>query len=170
MASTFNGSVANLVDPLTTSPLNSPSHAGQHTEINDALQALGVFTSYTPTWTNVTIGNATVDVSFWQANKFVYVRGRVTYGSTTSISGVITMSLPVTARNVSYPVIGQAHFDDAGTAAFYGAVMQASTTTAVFWAFNAAGTYVRETVTSSTVPMTWTTGDILSFVFTYEAA
>ena len=170
MGATYNASVANLVDPLSNSPLNSPSHSNQHTEINDALQTLGVYTAYTPTWTNVTIGNATVDVSYWQANKFVYVRGRVVWGSTTSVSGVITMNLPVTAKAVTFPVIGQAHFDDAGVAAYYGAVMQASTTNVQFWAFNAAGTYVRETVTSATVPMTWGTNDTLTFVFTYEAA
>lgn len=126
--------------------------------------------SYTPTWTNVTIGNATVDVSYFRIQKMVTVRGKITWGSTTSISGAIIMSLPITGKAATYPIIGVAHFDDAGTAAFFGAVMQRNTTTVEFWAYNAAGTYVRESVTSATIPMTWTTNDILDFVFIYEAA
>lgn len=40
MASTFPGTLDNFTDPLTTSPLNSPSHAGQHQDLNDAVEKI----------------------------------------------------------------------------------------------------------------------------------
>ena len=40
MAINFPTSLDTLTNPTTTSPLNSPSHAGQHSDANDALEAL----------------------------------------------------------------------------------------------------------------------------------
>lgn len=40
MPSTFPGTLDNFTDPLTTSPLNSPSHAGQHQDLNDAVEKI----------------------------------------------------------------------------------------------------------------------------------
>ncbi len=43
MASGFPGSIDNFTDPLTTSPLNSPSHAGQHQDLNDAVEKIETY-------------------------------------------------------------------------------------------------------------------------------
>jgi len=40
MAINFPTSLDSLTNPTTTNPLNSPSHAGQHSDANDALEAL----------------------------------------------------------------------------------------------------------------------------------
>jgi len=40
MAITFPTSLDSLVNPATTNTLNSPSHAGQHSDANDAIEAL----------------------------------------------------------------------------------------------------------------------------------
>lgn len=40
MASTFPTSIDNFTNPTTTSLLTSPSHAGQHSDINDAVEAI----------------------------------------------------------------------------------------------------------------------------------
>ena len=40
MAINFPTSLDTLTNPITTSPLNSPSHAGQHSDANDAIEAL----------------------------------------------------------------------------------------------------------------------------------
>lgn len=43
MASGFPGSIDNFTDPLTTSALNSPSHAGQHQDLNDAVEKIETY-------------------------------------------------------------------------------------------------------------------------------
>lgn len=43
MPSGFPGSIDNFTDPLTTSPLNSPSHAGQHQDLNDAVEKIETY-------------------------------------------------------------------------------------------------------------------------------
>lgn len=75
MASGFPGSIDNFTDPLTTSALNSPSHAGQHQDLNDAVEKIETYmglvkviptapTGCTISSTGtVTIGNAVGTVS-----------------------------------------------------------------------------------------------------------
>lgn len=125
MASTYNGSVANLVDPLSNSPLNSPSHSGQHTEINDALQALGTWTSYTPTIKGgATTVTATINYAkYVQFNKTVFVEVDATITSAGAANGTITVSLPSGLTPVSQNdtrVVGTFVIKDTGTAYYAG--------------------------------------------------
>lgn len=43
MASGFPGAIDSFTDPLTTSALNSPSHAGQHQDLNDAVEKIETY-------------------------------------------------------------------------------------------------------------------------------
>lgn len=43
MASGFPGSIDSFTNPLTTSALNSPSHAGQHQDLNDAVNKIETY-------------------------------------------------------------------------------------------------------------------------------
>jgi hypothetical protein len=43
MASSFPGAIDSFTDPLTTSTLNSPSHAGQHQDLNDAVEKVETY-------------------------------------------------------------------------------------------------------------------------------
>jgi hypothetical protein len=164
MASTYNGSVANLVDPLANSPLNSPSHAGQHTEINDALQALGTWTTFTPTYQNFTIGNGTQSWAYTQFNKTVVVRGLVTWGSTTSLSGDWVTLLPFSSQTGLFT--GSATIRDSGTR-LYVASVYAIGTTSFALAHSESGNFG---TVNATNPITWTTNDGLSVSIIYEAA
>ena len=69
----------------------------------DLNTAGGSWTTFTPTWTNFTLGNGTVDrAAYEQIGRSVDVYVRVTLGSTSSVTGAITLTLPVTE-------IGRAH-------------------------------------------------------------
>jgi hypothetical protein len=75
MASGFPASIDSFTNPLTTSPLNSPSHAGQHQDLNDAVNKIETYMGLVkviPTAAtngtiaangSVTIGNAVLSVS-----------------------------------------------------------------------------------------------------------
>jgi len=43
MASGFPASIDNFTDPLSNSPLNSPSHSAQHADLNDAVEKIEEF-------------------------------------------------------------------------------------------------------------------------------
>lgn len=89
MASGFPGSIDNFTDPLTTSALNSPSHAGQHQDLNDAVEKIETYMGLVkviPTGaTNgtvaangtVTIGNAVTSVTVSGAFSSLYDNYRI---------------------------------------------------------------------------------------------
>jgi hypothetical protein len=135
-----------------------------------------VWQTWSPTWTNITVGNGTVTAKYTQIGKTVVARISLVFGSTTAVTGTaVSFTLPVTA--VSYPNIandidpvGSATILDNGTASFNAQVSMASTTTARIDALTASGTYVSFSAITSTVPMTWTTNDALIATIVYEAA
>ena len=128
------------------------------------------WSSYTPSLTNITRGNGVLSFKYMQIGKTVFVRGSFVMGSTSSVSGVMTFSLPVTAQSSQY-LIGNARIYDPGVTSYYiGALWMNSTTSVQLLAQAAGGTYVTGTGTSSSVPMTWAQGDYVYLYLFYEAA
>ena len=136
------------------------------------MNGIGEYTAYTPTFTNLTVGNGTLSVRFGRVQGFIHVTGQLVFGSTTAITGYVNYTLPVTAQTQLSPnaAIGQSRFDDQGTAIFLGQVTLQSTTTSLIQVWNASGTYLQFTNLSATVPHTWAVGDVISFDSVYEAA
>ena len=127
--------------------------------------------TYTPTWTNLTVGNGTQDFKYSRVNKVVAVTGKLTFGSTTSVTGnPIRMSLPVNNARSGYVHMGTVGFDDYAVAQFFGSALAGSTTEVYLYALNVAGTYPSYVASSATVPFTWTTNDFITVYLTYEAA
>jgi hypothetical protein len=84
------------------------------TSTNNGLKA---WTAYTPTLTNITLGNGGLNFVYAQLGKTVQVRGSLTFGSTTSITGTMLIGLPVTANTAGGgPVVGTCYLSDHGTA------------------------------------------------------
>jgi len=140
-----------------------------------ASQVYQPWASWTPTWTNLSVGNGTVVAKYTQIGKTVFARLSIIFGSTTSVSGLVTFSLPVTriayagSANIT-PLSVVRMLDTSASTTFEGALTNASTTTAAVVAYNAAATYLNGVATSSTVPFTWATGDEIGTEFYYEAA
>lgn len=124
--------------------------------------ATSASSSWTPTWTNASVGNGTVDAKYYQENKFMFFRVVFTLGSTSTIGTAPTFTLPVTTVSpaVSNAFIGVAQLIDTGVATVLGAAVHNSTTLGAAVAFDANSTYVRLTAITSTVPLTWGTGDV----------
>lgn len=125
----------------------------------------GAWTAYTPTLSNLTLGNGTLSFAYQQSGKTINVRGRFTLGSTSAVSGSAQFSLPVTPTSYGF---GAAQVVAAG--ANYPGLAFISGSNVVVSVFNAAGTYATRQSTSGTIPGTFTTGDSIAFSFTYEAA
>lgn len=206
MASSYPTSLDSFTDPTSGSSLASPSHSGQHIDLNDAVEKLetklgigsspassavngavlvangsgvttystyghGVYTAFTPTWTNLTIGNGVNDFKAARVNNFVHIHGKMTFGTTTSITATgVSMSLPYNAIAASVEVNGGATFQDTGTNTFWGFCRIASTTTVAFEVYNTGGAYATSNNISPTTPHVWASTDIIYVNFIYEAA
>jgi hypothetical protein len=131
------------------------------------LKYTGGWTSYTPTLTNLTLGNGSVTARYRQIGKIVDVFFLFTLGSTSAVGSGPQFSLPITGVNDS--IIYNAYFQDAGTNTFLGNLNLQATTATVFCA-NVAGTYPSYAGVSATVPFTWTTNDFIKALFSYEVA
>lgn len=125
------------------------------------------WTAYTPTWTNLTVGNGTQNHSYYQDGPTVHVRGSLDFGSTTSISGTVTLTLPVVPKS-SVLFVGMLRGQDASVS-FQRYIGSAEVNTAV-WGTQMAPHFHGTGQMASNVPINWTTSDQLVYAVTYEAA
>jgi hypothetical protein len=137
---------------------------------DQAVNAESAWTTYTPTFTNLTVGNSTVAARYKQIGKIVFVSMKFTRGSTGSIGTTPTMSLPVTnATNGIFN--GTTYYEDTGTQGFLGYLLIGTNPSEVYFGCqNVSGTYQTTAYISATVPFTWTTNDNINIQFYYEAA
>ena len=130
---------------------------------------VGAWAGWTPAWTNLTVGNASLNAGYYcQIGKAVHFRVALIFGSTTSVSGDITLTLPVAAASYggNATFIGQCILRDATGSYYFGAIANAGG----IRIFNASATYLTLAICSSTAPFTWTTSDEIEIMGTYEAA
>jgi hypothetical protein len=136
----------------------------------------GASTTWTPTWTGLTIGNGTLSANYFRIGKLIVAKIHLKFGTTTTVSGNVQFTLPVTGATsmstLEWNRIGIASLTDEGTAVFDGSVhTNSSATTASIYVSNAAGTNVTlSNGLGGTVPHTWASTDKISLIILYEAA
>ena len=141
------------------------------------LNAIGTWTTYTPTWTSTgtapAIGNGTLTGRYVQVNKLVIVNIFMEFGSTTTAgTGTYYWGLPVASGSLFNGefngAFGNASIRDAGIATYRGmAELNANDTD------NTNVRVVRtdaNAAVTNTSPMTWGTGDHISLLYIYESA
>jgi hypothetical protein len=137
-------------------------------------QTAGFWTDYTPSLTNLALGNGTMTARFTSIGDTVYFWVSILFGSTTSVSGAIGVGAPLAGFSTTgfvYPMgtaiakdslaSGQNVFKGFTTNAGNGPVTEAR----IVSAGSASGG-----AWNATNPLTWATGDILSVKAMYEAA
>jgi hypothetical protein len=137
-----------------------------------AWQSLGAtYTAYTPTYTNLTIGNGTNNFRYAQVGSLVHAYGQLTFGSTTSMGSQPKISLPVTAKLANDFYTNNISYIDASTTdQFFGAGYVDTTTTVRFKLPQVTGVNIFHANVGASAPFTWTTSDVINFNFVYEAA
>lgn len=131
--------------------------------------------NFTPSWSNLTAGNATQQAMFSMIGKKVTCAVNIVFGSTSSMSTNPSLTLPVTASSTMYGASGFVYCGnlfivDSGTTNYQGYVRMSSTTAVLLTVGAVGGTYQQENGITSTVPMTWTTNDQANLYFSYQAA
>lgn len=131
----------------------------------------GVEATFSPSFTGLTAGNGTTVARYIQIGKRVYGYISFTLGSTSSISGDVSLTLPVTPRSMGLvTVIAKMNILDNGTNNYNGVIVTTGGATASVRYDKVSGSLVDHSVFSSTLPFTWTTNDAFHGMFSYEAA
>ena len=122
------------------------------------LNDIATWTDYTPTFASgVTVGNGTWVAAYAIVNKILFWQGTFTLGSTSAITGAVTINVPASKTFPSPDngeILGNVRFT-AGGVTNYGGVREASTTTVSVFVYNSSTTYLTGTGLSATVPATW---------------
>jgi hypothetical protein len=158
---------ANLASPTFTGTPAAPTAAvgTSTTQLATTAFVNRTPTGFTPTLNNMTLGNGSLQTFFRffgaspDAGVVVY-SGGIDFGSTTTVSGTIQVTLPI------FPVFdrsqGVAMFDDASAGIIYTGIAVSIFTNPVSLQFRVGSTLV-----NATSPMTWAVSDSLRFTITY---
>lgn len=132
----------------------------------DAMRA--AWTPWSPTLTNLTLGNGAVLARYIQTGKTVRYRFRFTMGSTSAVGTSPQFTLPVAPGDYAGPtILGDALLTDTGTTNRRGYVQINAGSTVDIIAFSTTGTSAGITATS---PHTWASTDVIAVVGQYETA
>lgn len=125
----------------------------------------GNWTTWTPTIGNISIGNGTVTARTSQLGNTVFFSLKITFGSTTTISGSPNFTLPVTANSIAtFPC----YLLDTGVAAYLANAYCPSGTTVYLDLVDTTSSRALLTSFSSTSPFTWGNTDVISISGSYE--
>lgn len=120
---------------------------------------------FTPTWNNITIGNASQDFEYARFGEYMLIKGNFTFGSTSSFTGAISMNVPggwtAVPRLTNSICEGVAHLFDTSTAANAElATVALNPSLEIGFIPNGSNSFV-----DGTNPFTWTTNDRISVTF-----
>lgn len=190
MAISYPTSLDSFTNPTNTSLLTSPSHAQQHADINDAVEALeakvaigntvmGKYTNYTPTFpSGLTLGNGVATGGYCRINDFVHYWGRVVWGTTTSLNtSGMQVSLPIacdaTYSSTQSTISGHVGCRDVDAGVTYLGVtrnIEGFPNIASLACQALSGSYLSTASITNTTPMTWVGTDIIVWNMYYKAS
>lgn len=134
------------------------------------LNAIGTWTAWTPTLTNLTLGTgATSTHRYSVINKVVLFRSKIVLGTGGAIGGVFSMTLPVNAA-ATHSVTAAVNLLNSGGSVFLGAVANNGVGAIEVQALLANSTYASMTQVTTGVPFGWDVGDIITINGVYESA
>lgn len=130
------------------------------------------WTAFTPTLSGGwALGNATYVATYARVGRMILFYATITIGTTTTIGTGMNFALPVAAANASGASAGvRGNWRDVGTDTYSMVAIQTSTTVVILRALVSSATYLTTAGATTTVPFTWTTGDIIDVAGFYEAA
>jgi hypothetical protein len=126
----------------------------------------GAWTTWTPTVSNLSIGNGTGVYRYAQIGKTIFIDIQITLGSTSTVSGSPYITLPVNSAYNTFAAA--ANYEDNGVQYWFGVGYVANNGVS-FKATNTTGTYAFSTEVSATIPFTWGTSDKINCQFSYES-
>lgn len=134
------------------------------------LKYSGAWTSFTPTWTNLTVGNGTGVYKYQQIGKQVFAQYKFTLGSTSAVGTNPNVTMPINpASGAGGFAVQTLGMTKSGVGVTYGVIGE-DTNKLYLNSSQASGTFVTGGTITATSPFTWATGDFLTFNVQYEVA
>lgn len=141
---------------------------------------LGPWVSYTPIWTNVTPGaGSTTSGQYTKIGRTVFFRATIVLGTGGTLTGSISVSLPINAASLEFPGGGATGaqintnigvtFGDQTGATYPGFGIIGVATAASLRVIQTDSLYAFQNVTSATIPFTWAINDRVFVEGYYEA-
>lgn len=125
--------------------------------------------TWSPTYSNITVGNGTVNAGYIQMGKLVFWRWSLVLGSTSAIGANPTINLPITMKSILGNNIRQlAGILNDASAGDWNAISSYATASTIRIDYD-DGTGGTNQV-SATAPFTWVTTDRIDLMGWYEAA
>jgi hypothetical protein len=129
------------------------------------------WTSFTPSWTNLTVGSGTNVGRKAYAGKTTLLYVSFTFGSGSAVGTDPILTLPDTAVALTASTtIAQVVLNDSGGSAYQGVGVVASTTAMLLRMLATGAAYLTQGQITATVPFTWATGDQILITGFYERA
>lgn len=123
----------------------------------------GEWADFTPSWTNLTVGNGAVSARYARIADTVHFAIRIVFGSTTSVSGQVVVSLPTAHDGTPVPKASCLAFDASAALHYSGVTLPTTSPNVLLY----TGTSPLA-VLNATAPFTFTTDDQISIYGTYE--
>ena len=136
------------------------------------LNQIGDYDTWSPTLTNITIGNGSVNAKYAEVNEFVHFEIELLAGSTTSFSSTsMAFSLPVSyGGNLNFPVVGSGWVRPQNSTIYPVTVVLGSSTTKIFPYYYQNFTYVQSVSVRSSLPESWDSDGVLYIQGSYHGA
>jgi len=129
--------------------------------------ASGAWITWSPTINNVSIGNGTISARYAQTGNVIFFSLKVTFGSTTTISGSPNFLMPVAAASPAYFIV---NCTDTGVAGYTANGILPAGTTMYLDLIDTTSSRAASAAFSSTSPFTWGNGDSFTVSGSYEVA
>lgn len=142
--------------------------ASELAQITDAIDVVyAAWGTWTPTLTNLTLGNGSVIARYHEVGKTVDYRFVFTLGSTSAISGIPRFTLPAAVHASGYgnTPIGDVDLTNAATNSYRGIAKFVSGSTVEIFGYTTTGV---QTAVNATTPFAFGTSDSISVTGRYE--
>ena len=132
--------------------------------------------AWTPSWQNLTVGNATQTARYSQSGKTVFFWLKLVLGSTSSVGTQPTFTWPTAlpaSTDAAQSALTKVVYLDASAQIVLGATDPRASTTALTKLNATTGTVQlqdQDRAVNSTTPFTWTTSDTIWVMGSYEGA
>ena len=134
------------------------------------LNAIGTWTAFTPTWTNLTTGNGISNMFYCVINDVMHITGTFQLGSTSSVATAPYFTTPG-GYTLASDTLGQTKMWDITVGVYTGTLETYSPGNLLQPQYiSTVGTYATVAPLSTTAPFTWATGDVMYFSITVKVA
>lgn len=123
--------------------------------------------TFVPQWTNLTVGNGTLTASYKICYRTVMGAVYMLLGNTSSVGSVVSHTIPFSTQLADTHPVGILRILDASASVAFSGLVQITSGVMALRALNIVSTYLAGANLSSTVPMTWTTSDLITHTFAY---